>query len=186
MRIIYVIVKLITLPGAMVHAFFEHMSCRVCKILVDDARTVRTDEMLSHIEHELVKRRGASFDVCFIPFLFNLFFGMMFLCSGSVAVIYLGAYKNVLLWFLLYMGIAFLTNLFPQIEDVLMLKENIYNSKTNIVIKIITAPFYAILYIGAQLERFGLTLLTSVGFAFAFPYILGLFVPSLYDLISAV
>lgn len=185
MRIIYVIIKLLTLPGAMMHAFFEHTSCRICKILVDDARTVRADEMLSHIEHELVKRRGASFDICFIPFLFNLFFGIMILCSGSVAVLYLGSYKNALLWFLLYMGVAFLTNLFPQMEDVLMLKENIYNSKTNIVLKILAAPFYAVFYVGAQLERFGLTLLTSIGFAFAFPYILGFFVPSLYDLFTA-
>lgn len=186
MRIIYVIVKLLTFPGAMLHAFFEHMSCRICKILVDDARTLRTDEMLSHIEHELVKRCGASFDICFIPFLFNLFFGVTVLSSASVAVLYLGSYKNALLWFLLYMGIAFLTNLFPQMEDVLMLKENIYNSKTNIVLKILTAPFYAVFYVGAQLERFGLTLLTSIGFAFALPYVLGLFVPKLYDLISAI
>ncbi|MDE5993935.1 MAG: hypothetical protein K2G60_00305 [Oscillospiraceae bacterium] len=186
MRIIYVIVKLLTFPGAMTHAFFEHMSCRICKVLVDDARTLRTDEMLSHIEHELVKRRGASFDICFIPFLFNLFFGITILSSASVAVLYLGSYKNALLWFLLYMGIAFLTNLFPQMEDILMLKENIYNSKTNIVLKILASPFYAVFYIGAQLERFGLTLLTSIGFAFVLPYILGLFIPKLYDLISAI
>ncbi len=181
MRIIYVIVKLITLPGAMLHAFFEHMACRICKVLVDDARTVRADEMLSHTEHELVKRRGASFDICFIPFLFNLFFGLTFLSSGAVAVLYLGSYKNAILWFLLYMGIALLTNLFPQIEDVLMVKENIYNEKTKTVIKVIAAPFYAIFYVGAQLERFGLTLLTSIGFAFAYPYILGLFIPRIYD-----
>lgn len=186
MRIIYVIVKLLTLPGAMTHAFFEHMSCRICKILVEDARTVRADEMLSHIEHELVKRRGASFDICFIPFIFNLFFGIAVLCSGSVAILYLGSFKNALLWFLFYMGISLLTNLFPQMEDVMMLKENIYNGKTNIAVKIIAAPFFAVLYIGAQLERFGLTLITSIGFAFALPYILGLFVPRLYDFIMSV
>lgn len=185
MRIIYVIVKILTFPGAMLHAFFEHMTCRICKILVDDARTLRTDEMLSHIEHELVRRRSASFDICFIPFLFSLFFGIMTVSAASVAVLYLGSYKNALLWFLLYMGISFLTNLFPQMEDVLMLKENIYNGKTNIAVKILAAPFFAIFYAGAQLERFGLTLLTSIGFAYALPYILGLFIPRLHELISA-
>lgn len=186
MRIIYVIVKLLTFPGAMTHAFFEHMSCRICKILVDDARTLRTDEMLSHIEHELVRRRGASFDICFMPFLFNLFIGITVLSSASVAVLYLGSYKNALLWFLLYMGIAFLTNLFPQIEDVLMLKENVFNKETNTFIKVLAAPFYAIFYVGAQLERFGLTLFTSIGFAFAYPYILGLFIPKIYDFFMTV
>ena len=186
MRIVYIIVKLLTLPGAMMHSFFEHLSCRICKVLVDDARTIRNDEMLSHIEHELVKRRGASFDICFIPFIFNLFFGIIFLATGSVAIIYLGAYKSWMLWVLFYLGISFLTNLFPQMEDVLMLKENVYKKKSNIFVKVIVAPFYGIFYVGAQLERFGLTLLTSLGFAYALPYILGLFVPRIYEIIMAV
>lgn len=186
MRIIYVIVKLLTFPGAMMHAFFEHMSCRMCKILVDDARTVRADEMLSHIEHELVTRRAASFDICFMPFLFNLFFGLIFISSGSVAVIYLGSFNNILHWALLYLGIAFLTNLFPQMEDILMLKENLYKKKANIAVKIIASPFFAVMYIGAQLERFGITLLTSIGFAFALPHILGCFVPEIYNIISSI
>lgn len=184
MRILYIIIKFLTLPGAMVHAFFEHMGCRVCKILVDDARTIRADEMLSHIDHELVKRRGASFYICFVPFLLNLLIAFMLLLSGPVAIFYLGEYTRWILWVMLYLGVAFLNNLFPQMEDILMLKENVYNENTNAFVKIIVAPIYGILYLGAQLERTGLSILTSIGFAFAYPYILGLFVPKLYDLFT--
>ena len=184
MRIIYIIIKFLTLPGAMLHAFFEHMSCRVCKVLVDDARVVRADEMLSHIDHELVKRRGASFNVCFMPFLFNLIIALWFLTSGAVAVLYLGEYTRWILWVLLYLGFAFLNNLFPQMEDVLMFKENLYSEKSSAFVKVIGSPIYGILYLGAQLERTGLSLLTSIGFTFAYPYILGLFIPKLYDVFT--
>ena len=82
MRIVYIIVKVLTLPGAILHAFFEHMSCRWTHTIVDDARTVQFNEMLSHVDHELIKRKGASFDVCFIPFFFNLALGFLLLMNG--------------------------------------------------------------------------------------------------------
>lgn len=186
MRSVYIIVKILTLPGAMLHAFFEHMCCRIGRVLVDDARTFRTDEMLSHIDHELVKRRGESFNICFFPFLFNLFFGVILLACGSVGVIYIGAYTEIVYWAALYLGIALLTNLFPQMEDVLMLKENIYSKKTNIILKILASPIFAIIYVGAQLEKVGLTLVTSIAAAFGLPYLLGLFVPKIYELLMAI
>lgn len=184
MRILYVVIKFLTLPGAMLHAFFEHMSCRFCKVLVDDARTIRADEMLGHIDHELIKRRTESFDICFLPFLFNFFIGCFILWAGAVAVLYLGCYNQPLLWFMLYLGVAFLNNLFPQMEDVLMFKENLYSEKSSNFVKIIGSPIYAILYVGAQLERTGLSLLTSIGFAFLYPYILGLFIPNIYTVFT--
>ena len=77
-----------------------------------------------------------------------------------------------------------LTNLFPQVEDVMMLKENFYGKKKGIVSKILIAPFYAIFFLGAYLEKFGITLITSIAFSFAVPYILGAFIPSLYKFIA--
>lgn len=184
MRIVYIIVKFLTLPGAITHAFFEHMCCRMCKVIVDDARTVQANEMLSHIDHELIKRKGASFDICFIPFLFNLFFGFLCLSYGATMVYYLGNYKSALAWITLYLGISLCTSLFPQVEDVMMLRENIYKCEKGLAGKIFAAPFYGIFYVGAYLERFGLTLITSVAFSFAVPYILGSFIPSLYKFMA--
>lgn len=184
MRIIYVIIKTLTLPGAMLHAFFEHLCCRTSKIVIDDERVVRFDEMMSHVDHDLVKRKGASFDICFIPFFFSLVIGSMILTYGSVSIIYFGRLADVFGWICLYLGIAILTNLFPLIEDVMMLNENYFAEGEKKIIKIFLAPLYGIFWLGARLEKWGLTLLTSVGFAFLMPHILGLFVPAIYNAIK--
>lgn len=181
MSIIYIIVKTLTLPGAMLHSFFEHMSCRASKVLVDDARAIQFNEMLGHIDHELIKRKGPSFDVCFIPFFFNLILGFFTLCHGATTVIYLGRYNDWFAWVCLYLGISILTNLFPQIEDVMMLKENFFGKGKNVISKILVSPFYAIFFVGARLEKWGITLITSILFAFATPHILGTFIPAVFE-----
>ncbi len=184
MRIIYVIIKALTLPGAMLHAFFEHMCCRSSKIIIDDERVVRFDEMMSHVDHDLVRRKGPSFDICFIPFFFSLVLGNMILMYGSVSIIYFGRLADIFGWICLYFGVAILTNLFPQIEDVMMLKENYFINNEKKISKILVAPLYGIFWLGARLEKFGLTLVTSVAYAFVLPHILGLFVPTIYNAIK--
>ena len=49
--------------------------------------------------------------------------------------------------------------------------------------KILVAPFYAIFFVGSRIEKWGLTLITSIAFSFAVPYILGWFVPAIYRLL---
>lgn len=183
MRIVCIIVKFLTLPGAMLHAFFEHMSCRASKIPVDDARTVQANEMLGHIDHELIKRKGSSFDICFIPFFLNFMLGILMLLYGAVAIYYFGRLTDIFAWICLYLGISLWTNLFPQIEDVMMLKENFFVNNKKKISKILVAPFYGIVFVGSRIEKWGITLITSVAFSFAVPYIFGWFVPALYRLL---
>ncbi len=185
MSIIYVIVKVLTLPGAMLHAFFEHITCRSGKVVVEDERTLQFNEMLSHIDHELIKNKEASYDICFIPFFLNLILGFLTLSYGSTTIIYFAKYGDIFGWVCLYLGISLLTNLFPQIEDVMMVKENyLLADDVSKFTKLLTKPFYALFWVGARLEKYGLTLLTSIGFAFFVPTILGWFVPALYNLVK--
>ncbi len=151
--------------------------------MVDDARVVQTNEMLSHIDHELVKRKGASFNICFLPFFCNLILGFLCLVQGSTEIFYYGRYENWFSWLCLYLGISLCTNLFPQVEDVMMLKENFFGKDKKTISKVLVAPFYALFLVGAYLEKFGLSIVTSIAFSFAVPHILGWFVPALYDLI---
>lgn len=188
MTTVYVIVKYLTFPGAILHSFFEHVCCRWFKIMVDDARPIQANEMAGHVDHELVKRKGPSFDFCFIPFLFNFLIGLFTMAYATVTIYYFKRFTELFSWICLYIGISCLTNLFPQIEDVMMIKENFYikknGKKKGTVSKVLIAPFYAILYVGAKLEKLGLTLLTSIAFSFAVPSIFGLFVPAIYDLLK--
>lgn len=184
MSIIYVIVKVLTLPGAVIHAFFEHVVCRSAKVIVEDERVIQFNEMLSHVDHQLIKRKGPSFDICFIPFFMNLFLGFLTLCYGSTMIIYLGKYADIFGWVCLYFGISLLTNLFPQIEDVMMLKDTNIDNNDKKSGKALVTPLYGIFWLGARLERWGITLLTSIGFAFLVPVILGWFIPALYNVLK--
>lgn len=190
MRIFYLIVKYITIVGTFLQAFFEHLTCRVYAVLVEDGRYLRANEMCGHIEHEIIRNRSVSFGVCFFPFLFNLLLGLITVSVGAVNVYYLGEFFtdsgmiNIVNFLFLWMGIACLSNLFPQWEDALTLKEEIYGKgKSNLFVKIIAAPIFAVLYGGAFLQKYGLTFFTSVAFSFAVPSVLCSFVPSLYNAI---
>lgn len=173
MTAVYVIVKYLTVIGTFTKAFFEHLSCRVYEVLIEDGRYLANSEMCGHVEHEFIKKRGVCFGVCFFPFLFNLILGLVFLSVGAMDILYIGQFftdsgiPNFISFFFLWIGISMLTNLFPQWEDALTLKELIYSKESSLFVKIIAAPIFAILYCGAWLEKHGLTLLTSIGFTFA-------------------
>ena len=184
MRIVYLIVKYITLPGTFLQAFFEHLTCRVYEVLVEDGRYLRANEMCGHIQHELVRKRSTSFGICFFPFLFNLIAGLMLTAVGAVNVLYLGEFftsggsVHILNFLFLWVGISCLT-------DALTFKELLYGKgKSNLFVKIIAAPVFAVLYVGSYLQKWGATLLTSAAFAYALPYILGTFLPQLYEAVQ--
>lgn len=184
MTTFYVIIKYFTIIGTFTKAFFEHLSCRIYEVLVEDGRYLTPTEMCGHIEHEFIKTRSTCFGICFFPFMFNLIIGLVFTSVGSLDIIHLGEFYtnsghlNILSFVFLWIGISFLTNLFPQMEDALTLKELIYNNETSKVIKVIAAPIFAILYYGAKLEKTGLSIFTSIIFAFILPSIFGLFLPA--------
>lgn len=191
MRVIYLIVQYITVIGTFLQAFFEHLVCRTYEILIEDGRYLRANEMCGHVEHEIIRKRSKIFGVCFFPFLFNLLIGLVLVSVGSVNVYYLGEFftssgmVHIANFLFLWVGISCLTNLFPQMEDALTLREEIYGKgKSNLFVRIIAAPIFAVLYAGAYLQKWGLTLITSVAFSFAVPFILGTFVPAIYSTIS--
>lgn len=92
MRAVYLTVKYITIVGTFLQGFFEHLSCRMYDVLIEDGRYLRSNEMCGHIEHELIKKRGTAFGVCFFPFLFNLLIGLILTAAGSVNIFYLGEF----------------------------------------------------------------------------------------------
>ena len=191
MKIVYLIVKYLTIIGTFLQGFFEHLTCRLYGVLIEDARYLRANEMCGHVEHELLQKRSVAFGVSFFPFLFNLLFGLVLTSVGSLNIFYLGEFffpsgvVHIPNFLFLWAGISCLTNLFPQMEDALALKSTLYgkSSHTNVFLKILAAPIFAILYAGAYLQKWGVTLLTSVGFSIALPYIFRTFLPQLFQLL---
>ncbi|MBS5872644.1 MAG: hypothetical protein KIC46_00815 [Clostridiales bacterium] len=174
MRILYVIVKALTFPGTLLHALWEHCLCRRFKCPLEDARYFQANELCGHVEHEFMPTRGKRFLICFLPFLFNLILGLLIVIPASVHVIKLQQYTNIFYLLMLWLGISLLTSLFSLVEDALALWESFYGAGNgaNIVVKILLFPIIAILVAGAYLERWGLTLLTSIAAAWFLPELL--------------
>lgn len=188
-KIPYLIAKIITFPGALFKAFLEHVACRLSLTAMDDDRYFQGNEMCGHVEHELATKKGQAFVLCFFPFFISCIFGLIFAWAGSIDIIALGEFRrlehvNLMGFLYLYLGLCFLTNMFPSTEDYLSFKELFYGKGSkNVFLKIILAPFFAILFVGTKLEKCGLSLLTSAAFIFFMPNILSLFVPALTNLI---
>lgn len=166
MTVIYLLSKILTFPGTLLHAFWEHVMCRHYKNPVEDARYFRMNEMCGHVEHEFIEGRKSNFWFCFVPFLMQLALGMGLLVPMSIRVIKLGDF-NVFHIVLLWLGISLLSNMFPLAEDAMQLWDAFYGADgASLIVKILLFPFIGILVAGAQLERFGITVLTSVAAAF--------------------
>ncbi len=191
MTVFYVITKFLTFPGAITKALFEHIMCKICKLPVEDTRCLRTDEMCGHIEHELVEKPAASFWFCFIPGLLNFLLGMCLSVFGIVNVYLLGNYsgfisgssllsnlfakaltENITLVstvdFLLpivflWLGFSMFVNMAPLPEDALVMKEQYKN--LNGFLKVLFAPGYFIMRLGAVLERYGVTFILFAAIA---------------------
>ena len=191
MTVFYVITKFLTFPGAITKALFEHIMCKICKAPVEDTRCLRTDEMCGHIEHELIEKPAASFWFCFIPGLLNFLLGMCLSLFGIVNVYLLGNYSGfisgnsllsnlfakaltqnvnlvstvdfllpiVFLWF----GFSMFVNMAPLPEDALVMKEQYKN--LNGFLKVLFAPGYFIMRLGAVLERYGVTFILFAAIA---------------------
>lgn len=72
---------------------------------------------------------------------------------------------------MLIIGISLYSNLFPSIENALSLKDHIYSADSSTAIKIIMAPFTYFMLAGAYLEKFSITVITSIIAAVAFPFV---------------
>lgn len=189
MTAIYVITKILTFPGALTKAFYEQIMCRIFKCPVEDNRYIRTDEMCGHVEHELIERPVASFMYCFIPGFLNFLLAMFVGFFPLVNVFYLGNYSGfvasssvlasaitdtnavALIDMLLpivfaWLTVSLLNNLFPLVEDAVVMKEQY--SKLNIFAKILFAPGFVIMTVGARLEKYSISFLILAVLTFLF------------------
>lgn len=180
----YVVTRVLTFFGTVMRAFWEQVTCRLCSIPVEDVRAFKGSELCGHVEHELVKNKKHIFLVCWLPFTINFIFACCFLLSGAYRVVYVGDIKTVTSWVFLWLGISFAANCVPSFEDVLSFKDAFYSKDTNLFVKIILAPFFAVIYGFGVLERYSLTLIVAVLFAIVFPQIFNVFFPVITTLLQ--
>lgn len=188
MRLIYVLTKILTFPGALTKAFFEQIMCRIFKCPVEDNRYLRTDEMCGHVDHELIERPVASYMFCFIPGMLNFLLALLLCLFPVINICLLGNYTGfvassglssfiteeamintldfILPFFFAWVCVSLLTNIFPLFEDMIVMKEQY--KKLNPVLKVVFFPGYIVMRIGTVLEKYGLTFLLLIALTFVF------------------
>ena len=162
MRIINVIVKVLTFPAAFLKGFWEHRICRMMGIPVESNKIFGSGEMAGHIEHELFRSPSKSFNFCFFSGLMVFLAGLIIAFPGLICV-YMGSAGFMKWYAIACLGNAAMmfTNIFPSIGDAIEMWESY--KEMNKAAKILLAPAAAIMYVGAYLETWGITLLTNIG-----------------------
>lgn len=158
---LYIFLKHLTAPGALVRGMWEQTVCRASKVPVEDNRYIRNDEMTSHIEHELMPTARSAFAMCFVPFFFNMLGAFIFGLIPAIMILYLqfrGVFLGVSCAISYWFAVSLFFNAFPLIEDAMNMVDKVYH-KGNILQKILYAPGVAITYAGAYLERYCVTFL---------------------------
>ena len=160
---LYIFLKYLTAPGALVRGMWEQTVCRRSKVVVEDNSYLRRDELASHIDHELMPTARSAFAMCFVPFFFNMLGAAIFGLIPGVMLLWLqfrGAFLiascAVSWWF----AVSLFCNAFPLIEDAMNMVDKVYHSG-NILQKILYAPGVAITYAGAYLERYSITFIIA-------------------------
>lgn len=168
MRILYVITKFILFPGAYLRGFWEHLTCRILKLMVEPGGYLRPDEACGHVEHSLAKSQFAAYLISTGPGFMNFNMGMFFFLFGFVNIKTLGItfYDGAVLYIVyviaMYIGISMLNCLFPLTEDILNFWEIAYGKSEDKSIirkaadgvgKVLGFPFALITRAGAFLEK---------------------------------
>ena len=161
MTLLYVILKFLTFPGTYVKGFWEHLTCKILGLPVESSAYLTTNELCGHVDHSLPKKPSEAFLLAIGPSVMNLFIGASVLSAGYKLIFDMGIsyYESrtafVLGVFLIYIGISFLCNIFPMVEDAMNLYDILYaQKKGNAVGRIFAFVPTALVYAGAYLERY--------------------------------
>ncbi len=166
MRVLNVIAKILTFPAAFLKGFWEQLLCKMMSVPVENKKIFQWNEMAGHIEHEPLPTNAKSFWFCFVTGFMMFLTGLIFAVPAFVNLFYLDVSSGVIRFFsIFYMvcALASFTNMFPSIEDALMMWEKY--KKMGKGAKIILAPAATIMYVGAYAETWGITFLTNVALA---------------------
>lgn len=164
MMTVYWLSCFLTLPGAVLRAFLEHLCLKAQHMSVEDVNYLQHNELCGHVEHKPVRTLGKGCALCFVPSLLCLLFGLVFWCTAILQICYMGITPvsvekdevSVMYWIcvaLCYLGVCCLSHVFPTYEDALYLLDAY--SEANTAVKILLFLPVQATRGGAYLARFG-------------------------------
>jgi hypothetical protein len=169
---LYILGKILSLPGAFLKAFWEHLVYKILKVPVESNAYLNIDEGLGHVEHDHPSSLLRLFLGNFLPGFLNFLLGLPPFLAGALGIVYLGVGPTVIetgakapifyVYLLAYfIGGAFLCNIFPLLEDSHLLWEKLYSSKSNagLIAKVLLFVPSALMLVGSYLEQYALNVL---------------------------
>ncbi len=164
MSVLHCILAFLTIPGAYLHAFWEHILLKILRVPVEDDAYLQRNELCGHVEHKPILSLGSGLVFCFVPALLSaviaapmLWAGFLFLREWGVTLrsIETGGVSALFLVSVLfvYIGFSIVCNLFPAYEDALFLCET-WREK-GAAVRIAAAIPVWIMRVCALLARFG-------------------------------
>lgn len=133
MKTVYLISKYITILGTVTKGLWEHITCGLLKVLVEDGRYLQANELCGHVEHSFTTTRTKTFLLNLIPGVINALLAFFLGGSGFMGLFILRvAPDTTAFWIYLvefYLGVSFLCNIFPLYEDALNNWSLLYQTK---------------------------------------------------------
>jgi len=182
---VYLIAKILTLPGAFLKAFWEHLTLKLLRVPVEDASFLHRNELFGHIEHRLITSKAKNVVFCLLPGLLNGIIAVGLLLTSTINLFYFGVglrdaasgLINILFFvyiLMFWVGLSLWCSKYPLYEDIVQMKEIVYDEKTDIVTKVLLFIPTVVVYAGSFLERYGINVLLAAGVTAAlvvkFPY----------------
>jgi len=170
MRILYIITKIVTYPGAFLKAFWEHITCRLLGIPVIDRNYFAPNLHFGHANHLPAQTPGRTFLLAFMPLVAQRILGLIFLGAAAPPILLFGvrgAGDSYLFWVYvigLFLGLSLMCNAFPQWDSAKHQWQLFYGkaAKASLAGKILLAPLNAWLVAGAWLEKCGIPVISSL------------------------
>ena len=125
MKILYLVTKYLTFPGAFLKGFWEHVTCRILKIQATDRRYLRPDGSCGHAAHAPAMCHVRAYLFSLLPYLAQRILGWVFVAAAAPPLLLFnlrGLEENPLLVpeiIALFLGLSILCNSFPAWEDAL-------------------------------------------------------------------
>lgn len=165
MTFFYVLTKCLTAPGAALHAFWEHMVCKICKIPVEDNRYLQANEMCGHVDHAFALTPRAAFALCYVPMFFNLLGAFLMGLLPAFKLLYIGDFSLpgslfdiAAIWF----ALSLFTNVSPLVEDAMKMWSLLYSKSSNPAQKLFYTPGAVVCYLAAYLDRLSIPFIIGV------------------------
>lgn len=123
MKILYLITKILTYPGAYLKGFWEHCTCRILGLQVTERGYLNASATCGHVAHTPAMSPAKAFLFSWMPLIPQHILGWIFLGAsvGPLLILGIRGQAESSLFLLeavaLFIGISMICNSFPQWED---------------------------------------------------------------------